>query len=416
MEPDEALSVFARELVSDAVALAMSGNVPVTVPPPAPGMQSPPPPARTGAGAVHPHLGGHLVTAIKHDTISGHAYKHVPKPLPVQQPDAKTVKLQETQEQLAKHQEALARVQEYRQAAAELDKHSGDLAAKGITLPGTWKPWTPDEHESHARFAEDAVAGALRGGKATSHTETYDGRGQVWKPDRAAVHRDIVQEHMQRAEKIPSGHRAVLVGGIPGRARDSVAKQAAPEKDYLHVSTDAIKEDLARRGLVPEVSGLSPAEASPLVHHEAEHIADLVTREALRRGKNIAVHTAMADHETVKAHVARFREAGHTVHGVFVHTPVDKAVESARAAHRAGHDSWRNQDGIGGKHVPSGLLHAADAGDGHTANFLGFEASKPHLGSWEHWDAAGTPARTKTSGQQAAGGIPSPEELHSVFR
>lgn len=415
MEADDALAAFARELVSDVIALAVSGNVPA-VPKPSPeGMTLPPPPkARKGAGAVHPHLGHHLLTVHHGDTISGHAYTHVPRPLPVappEEPDAKDVKLQETTAELERHQEAMDRVREYRHAAGELDRHARDIKSRGQALPGTWKPWTPDEHASHARYAEDSLTRALGSGQATTATETYDGNGQVWKPERAAVHKDIVDGYMRKAEKVPSGHRAILVGGIPAPARSAVGRQAAPERDFLHVNTDDIKEELAARGMVPEVRGLSPMEASPLVHGEAGHVADLVTREALRRGKNVAVHTAMSDPDAIKAHADRFRAAGHTVHGVFVHTPVDKAVGSAASRHRSGHEAWRQQKSNGAKYVTPGLLHAAEAAPGSSVNAGAFEAAKPHLGSWEHWDATGTPRKTAAHVPARAAAIPSPEEL-----
>lgn len=413
MEADEALALFARELISDAVALAVTGNIPPVTPPASLGMPPRPAPARTGAGAVHPHLGSHLLTPLPHDTISGHAYAHAPRPYEPQAPDARTVQLLDTQAQLQKHQDALDRVREYRQAAAELDRHSASLKKQGIALPGTWKPWTPEEHDSHARYAEDTLTRALDGGQATSRTETLDGHGQVWKPERASLHRDIVQDYMHKAETVPSGHRAVLAGGIPSPARDSAARQAAPEKDYLHVSTDLIKQELAARGVIPQLNGLSPMESSPLVHEESQHIADLITREALRRGKNVAVHTAMSDPDAVAAHVNRMRQAGHTVHGVFVHTPPGKAADAARSRHRSGHESWRQEKSAGGRYVSPAVIRSAETAPGSSVNADAFEKSKPLLGSWEHWDAAdGSGRKTASSGQQQTpADIPTPEEL-----
>ena len=38
---------------------------------------------------------------------------------------------------------------------------------------------------------------------------------------------------------------------------------------YLMINPDDIKEEMARRGMVPEIEGLSPMEASDLVHEES---------------------------------------------------------------------------------------------------------------------------------------------------
>jgi predicted ABC-type ATPase len=273
---------------------------------------------------------------------------------------------------------------------------------------------TPDEHASHSRYAEEAIARALDAGKATTVTHTYDGHGQVWNPERAAMHKDMVDEMLERAERVPSGRRMTLLGGLQGSAKKSVAGQAAPDREHLHVSVPGIKHMFAERGMIPAVSGLSPMEASPLVHGEAEHVADMTVRAAMRRGKNVAVHTAMADPETVRKHVQRAHEAGYTVHGVFVHTPAGKAAAAVVAAHRSGHEKYRQEQSPGSRYLSPALVRSAETGPGQSVNSEGFEKSKPVLGSWEHWDASDGLKKTASSGIPGGSTIPSPEEVAGV--
>jgi hypothetical protein len=85
MSPQEALAALARDLVEEiaagrALELSRSspygeGNVPSTQPQPGTMV----PQVRRGSGAVHPHLGWHLVR-MPGDTISQHAYKHLHGP------------------------------------------------------------------------------------------------------------------------------------------------------------------------------------------------------------------------------------------------------------------------------------------------------------------------------------------------
>jgi predicted kinase len=404
VEADEALAAFAQELVRGVISLTATGNVPGIADAPLA-----PPPARTGAGAVHPHLGHHLVTAVKGDTISGHAYKHVPRPYEL---DATQVKLAEQHQQLEAQEKALQGVRDYRSAARELDQHSAQLHRDGIALPGTWRAWTPDERASHARHAEDSLVRALASGKATTATETLDGTGQVWKPERAARHRDIVHQFLEDNQGVPSGHQAVLVGGLHGTHREQVAAKAAPAGRYLHVRTDDIKREMAARGMVPHLAGLSPMEASPLVHDEAEHVAHLLAREAVRRGKNVAIHTAMSDPDAIRAHVDQLHREGHSVHAAFAHVDPGKAADAARALHASGHEKFRRQEDHGQKYLPPSLVRAADAGNGETVNSRAFEAAKRHLGSWESWDAtSGSLRKSGSSGDRPRRGIPAPEDF-----
>lgn len=402
MEADEVLAAFAQELVRGVISLSAE-SVPQVSPDPLV-----PPPPRKGAGAVHPHLGRHLITEHKADTISGHAYRHVPR---AAMPDPRDVKLAEARQQLDAQGIALQNASDYRQAADELDRHASELHRSGIALPGTWKPWTPDEHASHARYAEDAINRALEAGSATTRTETYDGNGQVWKPDRAAAHRDIVHQFLDADQKVPSGRRAVIIGGIASGHRDQVAGKAAPDSDYVHVSTGRVKEEMARRGMVPSVAGLSPMEASPLVHDEAAHVAGLLSREAVRRGKNVAIHTALSDAGTAGAHVTALHEAGHNVHVAFAHVHPGKAADHAASRHQSGHESFRRQQSSGARYLPGALIRAADAGNGETANSVAFKALKPSLGSWEHWDATSGKLRKTESSGPAQHRIPAPEQL-----
>jgi hypothetical protein len=415
-EAEEALTALARSLVEDIAAARVLelAAPPRTDNPPLPPPTATPPPAREGAGAVHPHLGHHLVREHPHDTISRIAYRSTPRPYePPAGPDAKSLQLQDAKDQLAKYGDWEQKVGEYQSASKEVEQHASQQAAQGIPLPGTYKAWTPDEHASHQRYAEDAVARALKSGRATSQEHTLDGKGRIWSPERASVHTDLAHEALDSATDVPSSRQGMLVGGFRHPGRTSVAGSLKPE-DYVHADPELVKEAMAALGLIPEIRGLSPAEGSPLVHEEAVHIAHLIADLAMKRGKNLAVHMPMASAHHVEQHAQRLRDNGYSVHGVFVHTPVDNAVDSAHRAHRAGHEKYRKGKGAGAKLPMSGALAAAETSGGSSQNNDAFDMAKPSLDSWEHWDnSGGAPRRTESSGSasDSGGAIPSVEEL-----
>ena len=56
---------------------------------------------------------------------------------------------------------------------------------------------------------------------------------------------------------------------------------------YLMINPDDIKEEMARRGMIPEIDGLSPMEASELVHEESSYLASQLAIRAQADGKNL---------------------------------------------------------------------------------------------------------------------------------
>ncbi len=51
------------------------------------------------------------------------------------------------------------------------------------------------------------------------------------------------------------------------------------------INPDDIKEEMAKRGMIPEVGGLSPMEASDLVHEESSDVAKRLAVRACAAGR-----------------------------------------------------------------------------------------------------------------------------------
>src|SRR6185437_10220569 len=97
--------------------------------------------------------------------------------------------------------------------------------------------------------------------------------------------------------------------------------------NYLTINPDEFKEELARRGLVPEVSGLSPMEASSLVHEESSHIARMLAGRALADGKNVIWDVTLSTPKSAAHRVEELRAAGYQdIQGIFVDIPIETSV------------------------------------------------------------------------------------------
>jgi hypothetical protein len=140
---EDALAALSRDLVYElaaGMALELAAPPPgnsTAAPPDAPHMaaQVNPWPPKAGAAAVHPHLGGHLITQYPGDTISGHAHAHVPRPVEPALPDPREEKLASQGEEIKGYKDWEGRVREYHSAATEMEKFAHKHVRSGRRLP-----------------------------------------------------------------------------------------------------------------------------------------------------------------------------------------------------------------------------------------------------------------------------------------
>lgn len=258
--------------------------------------------------------------------------------------------------------------------------------------------------------AEDKVARALAAGRGTDEAHTLDGHGQIWTPQRASAHAEIVQDILRRSETVPSEGKAVLLAGLGTAKASALARSGAidPARHTL-VSTEHIKGELARRGMIPEIEGLHQGESTALVHAEAAHVAGMAASALASRRKNMVLDGSVPGGHA-QDWAAHLRSRGYSdVRGVHLSTPVDKAVDRARSAHRSG--LGKDQE-PGPRLIPAHALRDASGSHGTDGTEQAFEALKPHLDGWEKHDHSGAaPVLAAKGGKAPAAGIRSVEDF-----
>lgn len=231
---------------------------------------------------------------------------------------------------------------------------------------------------------------ASAAGQSTDVSQTVDHHGQVYTPERAAIHNEIVNAVMKRAQSIPNDGKAIFGGGLPGAGK-TTALQSLPDVDtskYLAVAPDDFKEELAKRGMVPKVHGLTPMEATPLVSEEAHHIANMVAARAQAQHKNIIIDLTMMPEDKAEERIARLHKDGYKVHGVYVDVPIEVSIERAQYRYRKGAKEFMQGKGLGGRYVPpADILSKWGTADPHISqNSLYFEKLKTEFDQWEKLD------------------------------
>lgn len=363
-----------------------------------------------GAAAVHPQLHGKHVT-LPGDTLSGHAHAHVPRPFEVPQPTAQDKALGEANAALAIHRQAGLAQLEAQHAAARAER-------TGIPEPGTYAPLTDEQFDQHVDDLERAIGQALEQGLATDHQFTEPGNRRIWKPDRAMAHADIVRDYLDKQVDVPSQRAALFMGGLPGAGKSTLLKHHSgiDLKDYAVINPDDFKEELARRGMIPEVEGLSPMERVALVHEESVHLANLAAMELQRRGKNLAYDVTMKSYRTTSNRVKWLkRDHGYHVTAVFVDVPVEKSVERVAKRYRQGLEAYRQgKDKLGGRYVPAYAVRSGEGEPGQPSRARAtFDSLLPRFDRWELYDGTKGKATLAAEGGRgrSPGGITSVEEL-----
>jgi hypothetical protein len=249
--------------------------------------------------------------------------------------------------------------------------------------------FTDEEWSEHCAETRVIIADANAADMASDHRHTIDPDRQAWTADRRSAHDVIINNLYERAQDVPNDHKAIIAGGMCGAGKTTILSEHAgiDRSQYLTISPDDIKEELGRHGLIPEISALSPMEASDLVHKESSYIAHQLALRARADGKNHIWDITMSSRGSTEDRVNDLREAGYEhVEAIFVHIPVAVSLQRADARHRTGEEAYRSGGGLGGRYVPAEAITSQFDPDWGSKNRRAFEELKPRFDRWSQYD------------------------------
>jgi predicted kinase len=256
-----------------------------------------------------------------------------------------------------------------------------------------WRPLSDAEYAEHVTKVREALDKARADGLATDRQYTIDPAREVWSGDREALQDSIIEDLYRRASDVPCERRAIMAGGLPGAGKSTILEGHAgiERSQYLAVNPDEIKEEMARRDMIPPVNGLSPMEASDLVHEESSDVAKRLARRAQTDGKNVIWDITMSSQASTEWRINALRQAGYMrIEGIFVDITVETSVTRADGRHRQGHDDYRADEGSGGRFVPAEMIRVQADPEWGSRNRKTFEEVKHHFDAWSRFDNSGS--------------------------
>lgn len=251
-------------------------------------------------------------------------------------------------------------------------------------------PLTDAEYAEHVRNVRDCLIQARADGLATDELYTDPGtHGEIWSRERQECHDAIVDELYDRAADVPNENQAIIAGGLPGAGKSTILQEYAgiDTSQFLRIDPDNIKLELAQRGLIPRVEGLSPMEASDLVHEESSFVAKALAQRAQADGKNVIWDITMSSRSSTEERIDVLRAAGYTrIEGLFVDIPIETSEVRAAARHRSDQENYRAGKGEGGRLVPPEVTHAKADPEWGSVNRRVFEEVKDRFDVWSIYD------------------------------
>jgi hypothetical protein len=180
----------------------------------------------------------------------------------------------------------------------------------------------------------------------------------MWPSGRAKDQHELVAGLYQRGREVPCERAAVMLGGLPGADKDAALARAGVDRSgFLTVSIDTVLVEMAARGLIPRVAGLSPLDAvDELAHGEARYLAKRVGLLALTDGRNLLMDISLASPRAAEAWMYALRFADYTVTAVFADIGVEEAVLRSDTAHQQGEQEYRRGRGYGGRRIPADAI------------------------------------------------------------
>jgi predicted ABC-type ATPase len=250
-------------------------------------------------------------------------------------------------------------------------------------------PHTQEERAEHIIDVFTRLDKADDEGFSSIELYTIDPKGEIWSSDRTLLHHSLLEEVYSKAADVPCDHKAIVAGGLSGAGKTTVLANH-PEIDrsnYLTINPDDIKEEMAQHGMIPEVEGLSPMEASELVHEESSYLARQLALRAQADGKNLIWDITMSDKAKTEQRITELRESGYTrVDALFVQISIETSLRRTEARYWEDQDKWFEGEGLGGRLIPPEVILRQADDEWGSGNRKTFEAIKEIVDSWEIHD------------------------------
>lgn len=236
---------------------------------------------------------------------------------------------------------------------AKLDLSNNIKDKKGITI---------DEAKERAKIVEEVFRNPLID-RFNTKNFYFDSINEEWSEERIEQQKALIEDMYNKYKDKPCNKKVIISAGLPGAGKTTVLSQidSINLDDYCTVNADDIKEEMIKRGMVPEVRGLTPLECAGLIHEESSELADILQKRFVAEGKNIIYDTTSKSIDSVKGRLDVFLKGSYKAKDitmVFVDITLDTSRERAYNRYKSGINKYINEESsLGGRYVPESVFN-----------------------------------------------------------
>lgn len=206
--------------------------------------------------------------------------------------------------------------------------------------------------------------------------------GTAYTAKRKEQQKGVIDAFMEKARKVPKERKMVMTGGRPGAGKStSLEQQGVTKSNYFILDSDAVKAEMIKQGMAPDIEGLTPFESAGLIHEESSDILDILIERMSMQGTNFVLDGTMAWAPYVKKHADELHEMGYTIKGLFVEVTPETSKRRALARHKQGVEDFLTKGlGYGGRFVDPDISTRA------STNRSNFDSLRDLFESWYVYD------------------------------
>lgn len=223
------------------------------------------------------------------------------------------------------------------------------------------EPLNTREFKEHKEYVDRVTSKLVDMGYSTDriYAKNHFGDTTIYTDERVEEQNKVVNHFLEKYKDVPAEKKALFAGGLGGAGK-STALEASGEFDqsqYATINPDDVKEEMARRGMIPRVPGTTPMDVSTLAHEEASDISDRIARRMINEDKNVLYDVTMGSYGSAKKKIERLKNSDYEVESMFVDIEPDESKRRGEYRYQTATNNWVTTNrGSGGRPLPAHVV------------------------------------------------------------